>query len=282
MDDRILEIKKIVAFFIGVNPEGINNSTIIDKSILKGSIRIHIMYGELADNGFKIKDYNNIKTFGQLLSRLELLDDFTNSIENIPSASQSENEGTPMPKEGLIKTLSCLKPNGIGIDIVKKSKMPVVADFRESAFYSDNFSLGEISHCLVSHDPYNSFAGRFAAKEAIVKADNNYKNTKFRDIDILIDQNGKPYFDNFIISISYEDDYALAVAYISESDHVEVKTDDLLKVRNDFNEKLNISEEKLRLDIKSNFLKKSFMPIVIFSLILNLLLCAYLIVKYFE
>lgn len=59
--------------------------------------------------------------------------------------------------------------------------------------------------------------GRFAAKEAIMKALLETKAYNFLDFEILSDCNGKPYCknrQNIKISISHEKDYTMAVAVI--------------------------------------------------------------------
>lgn len=62
-------------------------------------------------------------------------------------------------------------------------------------------------------------SGRFAAKEAIMKCLPNTKEIKFTDIEILNDENGKPYSNVEgieDISISHEKEYTIAVALYNE------------------------------------------------------------------
>ncbi len=64
-------------------------------------------------------------------------------------------------------------------------------------------------------------AGFWAAKEALVKALNR-KDLEFRDISILHDENGKPFFSfepekgNIHLSISHEKEYAVAFVVWSD------------------------------------------------------------------
>ena len=65
-----------------------------------------------------------------------------------------------------------------------------------------------------------SLAGKFAAKEAIKKADNSLVNA-WKDVEILKDETGKPYAKfkkktgkSIIISISHERKYAVAMAIV--------------------------------------------------------------------
>jgi phosphopantetheinyl transferase (holo-ACP synthase) len=90
--------------------------------------------------------------------------------------------------------------------------MPVTNDFREDIFYTMNFSTTEISYCILQTNPYASFAGLFAAKEAIVKADNRFKTIEFKNIPVQHLSNGKPFHEGFNISVAHTGEIAVAVA----------------------------------------------------------------------
>ena len=109
-----------------------------------------------------------------------------------------------------------MKNMSIGIDIEEIAGLPVTSDFRTEVFYTDNFSEKEIAYCIMQPDPFASFAGLFAAKEAILKANNKFKDIKFRDIIITHNSLGKPHFDGAIISISHTKETAIAVALFNE------------------------------------------------------------------
>jgi phosphopantetheine--protein transferase-like protein len=67
----------------------------------------------------------------------------------------------------------------------------------------DNFSKNEIAYCSSKKNPKLCFCGRFAAKEAIVKADNRYLNSNFSDMEIKVSSSGAPVFKGMNISISH-------------------------------------------------------------------------------
>jgi len=56
-----------------------------------------------------------------------------------------------------------------GVDIVDIAKFREIS-LRNEHFISDIFTLKEREYCLSMKDPYVHFAGRFAAKEACMKA----------------------------------------------------------------------------------------------------------------
>jgi holo-[acyl-carrier protein] synthase len=59
---------------------------------------------------------------------------------------------------------------GVGIDLVKIKRIADALKRWGERFQGKAFTLGEIQYCLRKRDPSPSFAARFAAKEAFVKA----------------------------------------------------------------------------------------------------------------
>lgn len=280
MSENMNEIKKIIAFFLSIDAEQITNETVIDNSVLQGSVKIHMMYGDLAENGYKVADYSNIKTFGELLSILKLSDNTNNESEDTAQINSLKKERTIIERDNSNGQYSKNYPTGFGVDILQISKLPHVDDFRESSFYTENFSLSEFSYCLLKADPYKSFAGKFAAKEAIVKANNDFKNKSFKEIEILNDESGKPYFNSFSISISHEDDYAIAIASYTNNTINENKAEINMLNQNRLL-KLEQILNNINKNTNSNYLKKSYKGLILISLILNILAISYIAFKTF-
>jgi len=277
MNEKIERIKNIVSFFIEVEPDKIGLDTIIDNTILQGSVKIHMMYGELADNGYKVSNYSNIKTFGELLKVLNIGDvamEADLEEKDVLLENNFENKGSKDNTNNSLALDSEIYPLNIGVDMLNINKLPKVSDFRESSFYIDNFSLQEIAYCLTKKDPYKSFGGKFAAKEAIVKANNNYKNKKFNEIEILNKANGKPYFDNFSISISHEDDLVIAIASsVDNSIKKNLSISDKPESKNSIEQGSFESNNKINSEKKKTKLNGLFT----FSLLLNIILGSYII-----
>lgn len=113
---------------------------------------------------------------------------------------------------------------GIGIDIVELERMETARN-RNERFVNRILTEKE----LEKYDSYSSsrrklefLAGRFAAKEAFVKAVGTGigKEYSFQDIEILPDQNGKPKIfakniqEQIFVSISHSEAYAIAQVLI--------------------------------------------------------------------
>ena len=222
--DEIHRLKQIIAGFLKLPADEITDQTVIDRTVLQGSILIHRLYAELAEAGFKVDNYSDIHTFGQLLQKLNIQPQtetadtekqeqkhlaeskLSHKDTNQPAASPDSS-----PAAQVTNALSDISLS-VGIDIEHVSNFKPAVDYREDEFYRQNFSQREISYCLLQPDPIQSFAGLFAAKEAIVKADNSLNGVQFNKIEILHDANGRPLFQGFQISISHSQDLAVAVA----------------------------------------------------------------------
>ena len=101
----------------------------------------------------------------------------------------------------------------IGCDIVENKRL---IDKSEKFI---NLVLTDKEKQLYKQKGLEFLSGRFAAKEAIMKCLPNTKEIKFTDIEILNDENGKPYSNVEgieDISISHEKEYTIAVALYNE------------------------------------------------------------------
>jgi holo-[acyl-carrier protein] synthase len=112
-----------------------------------------------------------------------------------------------------------LEKIGIGIDIVDTTRFKLKPFDSNKHFYKKIFHDSEIKYCLERLDSSQSFATKFAIKEAVIKSINN----QIDFLDILTDHlDSKPTVtllkDNsyhFLVSVSHEKLYAIAVV-ISE------------------------------------------------------------------
>lgn len=195
------KIATIVSAFINVPAEQIGISTKVDRTAVKSSITLHRMYARLAEEGFAVSNYMEVKSFGDLMQRVVGSD---RAIVANTTASYI------IPED--IKNQSLNDSSTIGIDIEEVESMPHANDFREAEFYKMNFATSEIAWCILRPDSYASFAGLFAAKEALVKADPTYKGQPFNTIVIVHDPEGKPLFPGFALSITHSGKLAIAVA----------------------------------------------------------------------
>ncbi len=116
---------------------------------------------------------------------------------------------------------------GIGIDLVKISRMEKIRARWHQHFLDRVFTAREQHYCLQYHLPHIHFSGRFAIKEALLKALGTGLRGGIRwiDIEVANNQTGKPlvqltaqarkYADDMgvkqiLSSISHDHDYAIA------------------------------------------------------------------------
>ena len=117
---------------------------------------------------------------------------------------------------------------GIGVDIIQNKR--IKSSIKNKLFVSRTFGNKEIFFSKNTSDKTNYFAKRFAAKEALAKSIGTgfRNNLNFKDIQILNDKIGKPYYQkskkidkiinkkfkvktyDLFLSISDEKDYSIA------------------------------------------------------------------------
>jgi len=125
-----------------------------------------------------------------------------------------------------------MKILGIGVDIVKNKRIEVL--IRNKFFISRTFSIKEITFSKKFLNKTFFYSKRFAAKEALAKSlGTGFRNNlNFRDIEVLNDKMGKPYYYkskkiseiinkkfkvksyNLFLSMTDEKDYSVAFTII--------------------------------------------------------------------
>lgn len=116
---------------------------------------------------------------------------------------------------------------GIGNDIIEVDRLEKAVDRHGHHLINKIFSEKEQDYCLKFSNPFERFAGRFSAKEAVAKALGTGigKEVNWKEIEIINDERtGKPFvnlsekvklkFNNpkILVSLSHTSKYASAVA----------------------------------------------------------------------
>ncbi|HTI91487.1 MAG TPA: 4'-phosphopantetheinyl transferase superfamily protein [Puia sp.] len=187
------KLKEIVASFIKIPADQVGSATPIDRSAVQSSILLHRMYARLAEEGLVVENYAAVKVFGDL---------FRSPAAHVYIEAASDNGGYS----------GGTKAAGIGVDIEEIAALPRATDFRKEEFYKMNFTPGEMAYCILQPDPVASFAGLFAAKEAMIKADGANRSKAFNTLEIDHSPEGKPLHPDYALSISHAGGMALAVA----------------------------------------------------------------------
>lgn len=112
---------------------------------------------------------------------------------------------------------------GTGIDIIEIDRIEKAVKRWGDSFLNHVFVKEEIAYAKGNKFPAQHLAGRFAAKEAIVKAFGDNAHISWKDIKITNDKHGRPvcaYKDKkfkhkILISISHTKKYAVASAIIT-------------------------------------------------------------------
>ena len=125
-----------------------------------------------------------------------------------------------------------MKILGIGVDIIENKR--IKKSIKSQRFKGRIYSSKELKESNLTNDKIGYFSKRFAAKEAFAKALGTgfRRNLNFKDIEIINDKLGKPYYNrtkkitkiiknefkvksfNCFLSISDEKDYSTAFTII--------------------------------------------------------------------
>lgn len=117
---------------------------------------------------------------------------------------------------------------GIGTDIIETRRIQDAIERHGNRFLDRILTEGEQTYCQRYNDPHPHYAGRFAAKEAIVKALGTgfHEQIAWTEIEVINDTQGKPevhlssrlrkHFPkaHIFVSISHCIDYATATAIL--------------------------------------------------------------------
>ena len=117
-----------------------------------------------------------------------------------------------------------------GTDIIEIERIKDSIEETQGKFCERVYTKKEIEYCESKKaQKYQHYAARFAAKEAVFKAVSNKLENKYdlgwKDIEILNDENGRPYvnknklkdiveFEDIDISLSHCKQYAIATVVI--------------------------------------------------------------------
>lgn len=121
---------------------------------------------------------------------------------------------------------------GIGTDLIEVARVEKqVAS--ENGFKERVFTPAEIEYCDSKHHKYQHYAGRFAAKEAFMKALGTgwQGGVSFQDIEVVTAPNGKPelklygktkeitdakYIQSMFVSLSHLSSFAMAIVILEQ------------------------------------------------------------------
>jgi len=122
---------------------------------------------------------------------------------------------------------------GIGTDLVMVKRIERALELWGERFQRKVFTAGEIQYCLKKRNPAPSFAARFAAKEAFVKAlgVGMRRGVHWKDVEVKRGPMGKPVLEisgrareicekqgieGFFLSITHDDEYSSAIVVLEK------------------------------------------------------------------
>lgn len=107
--------------------------------------------------------------------------------------------------------------HGIGIELIDIEGFRVIIERRGQGFLERLFTPDEIAYCMQQRRSHEHFAGRFAVKMSVIKAAGRQMRLKFRDIEVVRGENGRPEIhakklgQEFKVSVSISHDGGIGV-----------------------------------------------------------------------
>ncbi len=128
-----------------------------------------------------------------------------------------------------------MRIHGIGVDLVRIPRMREVLARWDARFLARVFTDGEVAYCRARRDPVPHLAGRFAAKEAGLKALGTglRMGVRWHELEVRRERGQAPTLvlhgrsrelglarggTRMLLTITHEGDYALAQAMLVEDD----------------------------------------------------------------
>ena len=123
------------------------------------------------------------------------------------------------------KVDSCQEVIGLGVDILEVKRIKQIFNKRKKAFLKRIYTQEEIKYCANKKRSIESFAVRFSAKEAFIKAIESEYNITYKEIEVVKKESKKPAIilsgqalkaakeknvTEILVSLSHEKNYVIA------------------------------------------------------------------------
>lgn len=120
---------------------------------------------------------------------------------------------------------SCQEVIGLGVDILEVKRIKEIFNKRKSSFIKRIYTEEEINYCESKKRSIESFAVRFSAKEAFIKAIESEYNITYKEIEVVKKESKKPAIilsgkalkaaeeknvTEILVSLSHEKNYVIA------------------------------------------------------------------------
>lgn len=187
----LARLQEVIAPFLGIRPDEVTVSTLINRGAIQSSVKTHRLRSELKKAGIDISHWDSVNCVGDLLD-----------VEGVVF-HKNYKEDSPANSSDSACAINDASKFGIGVDIESVGSIPDSEDFYTDIFFLENFSKKEISYCSRSKNPSRCFAGRFAAKEAVFKSTRGLCGKDFSRIEIRKNKDNSIESDFGSLSISY-------------------------------------------------------------------------------
>jgi len=178
-------LKQTVAEMFQKDPQEIGPNFPLKVRRFEGSVGRGILDAAIRRRlGITCPEVYSVKTYGELEA----------AVLRLPKDERdgrSPDNTKPLPMEVNLDGVGSTKIF-CGIDIEMVDNLPLENNYWETDFYTMLFSSNEIEYCLAQENPRMHFAARWCAKEALRKCRPAYLELDMAQIEVTMDETGKP------------------------------------------------------------------------------------------
>ncbi|HEX4123515.1 MAG TPA: 4'-phosphopantetheinyl transferase superfamily protein [Tepidisphaeraceae bacterium] len=163
------ELRSTVAQFLGVDVAAVTPALPLTGRRLQGSLGRAMLDAAIRRRvGVNAPAVHTARTYGELESAV-----LGTPPPGAASSATDHSAMTPPAASAIAAPVSVAGAPDIqcGVDIEAVANLPQASDPWSDEFYQQHFSPAEIAYCAMQPDPRMHFAGRWCAKEALIKCD---------------------------------------------------------------------------------------------------------------
>jgi phosphopantetheine--protein transferase-like protein len=208
--ETAVQLRKAVAEFFEVDEGQVGPSFSLSGRRGQGSIARAALDSVIRNRvGIKSRAVYTARTFGELEEEIVPgAADIATAPAPVPGPVELPAGGHAPPAAG---SVSC------GVDIESIENLPAAADYWEDPFYRTVFSPSEIAYCVLQETPALHFAARWCAKEALKKCDRELLAADLKDLEVVPDEAGAPYFVQHAGGASRRLPHAVSLSHTSQA-----------------------------------------------------------------
>jgi phosphopantetheine--protein transferase-like protein len=172
-------LQSLVAHFLGIAPEAVTPSTLLNGTLASSLGRARLDAALRQRLGIRMRACYTARTFGELQAS-------ANGDQSTAAAVSSVVAPRLAHPQAISPTAS------VGFDLQSAEELPECTDYWSHPFYAEHFTATEIAAGLLHPEPRMHFAGVWCAKEALKKCSPELLRADWREMEVRLGTDERP------------------------------------------------------------------------------------------